>query len=146
MNNNFDMIPFDDEYVGDIFFPEDIYIQEKRELAIYHQGDRTVAVEYNHAFDGMELIIERYPWVDVDWLMTQKKFMGNDKLVAIVKCHKDDKPSEIVGRHEAIKKLNKAILVQREKIVEKFEEYIKNQVNNPAAKNQNYLDISTTRN
>ena len=113
---------------------DEMYAEEERELKIHQQGEKTVAVEYGHEYDGIQLIMKRYPWVNLDWLIENGKFHVNDKVVAIVKCHKDDEYNEKVGREEAVKKLNKMILNQREKAVEKFEKYIKKQVENPAAK------------
>lgn len=61
---------------------------------------------------------------------------GSDTIKAVVKCHEGDEYDEKVGNNEAIKKLNTKIIENREKIVNKFEEYIRQQMANPAAKKQ----------
>lgn len=109
---------------------------EERDVRIFVNGSYTTAVENGHSEDGLILIAKRYPWVNIGWLEKNKRLYGPDTIRAVVKCHEDDEYDEKVGRNEAIKKLNTKIMENREKIVNKFEEYIRQQMANPAAKKQ----------
>lgn len=86
--------------------------------------DLTVAYEFGHAFDGIYKIAAKYPWVDIDWLLSKKQFHMNDKVVAMTKCHPLDEYNEDVGRDVALRKLNRNIKSQRDKVVKNFEKYI----------------------
>lgn len=108
--------------------------EDVRDVQVFVNGAYTTAVENGHLLDGISLILKRYPWVDMDWLLESKKFFGPDKIVAKVKCHKDDTYDEATGRSEAIKKLNHLIIINREKIVKDFESYIRKQMECPASK------------
>lgn len=101
-------------------------------------GRHTTVIEDGHMFDGIDLIQKRYPWVDWEWLEEQGKFLGEDRIVAVAHCHKDDVPDLDEGKRVAMKKLNRKIMVQRESIVSLFEAYIRNQMNSPATKNKDY--------
>lgn len=101
-------------------------------------GRYTTVVENGHLLDGIELIIKRYPWVDYAWLTEQARFLGEDRIIAVVHCHEEDQYDYTKGKEAAIKKLNRKIMVQRESIVSQFEEYIRCQMASPAAKNKNY--------
>ena len=109
-----------------------------RDVRIYRNGDTTVAIEGGHMYDGIELIINRYPWVDIDWLVKRDDFYVEDEVKAIVRRHEDDEYNESVANREVMSKLNKKIMQQREKTVELFEKYIIKRMQNPAAKSHNY--------
>lgn len=101
-------------------------------------GRYTTVVENGHMFDGIELILKRYPWVDYEWLMEQERFLEPDRIVAVVYCHDDDKFDVNEGKAAAMKKLNRKVMVQRESIVNQFEVYIRNQMMSPATKKKEY--------
>lgn len=109
-----------------------------RDVRIYKNGDTTVAIEDGHMCDGIDLIINRYPWVDIDWVIGRADFYVQDEVKAIVRRHEDDEYDESVANREVMSKLNKKIMMQREKAVTRFENYIMKQMKEPAAKNQNY--------
>ncbi|MDU7686016.1 MAG: hypothetical protein E7K14_01675 [Bacillota bacterium] len=101
-------------------------------------GRYTTIVEDGHLFDGIELILKRYPWVDYGWLTEQTRFLGEDRMVAVVQCHEDDEYDCNKGKEAAMKKLNRKIMVQRESLVSQFEAYIRVQMASPATKNKDY--------
>lgn len=111
-----------------------------RNVKIHRSGEMTIAIENGHMMDGVNLIINRYPWVDIDWVLNQSQFYVQDEVKAIVKRHEDDHDDDKTANREVMDKLNKKIMKQREKAVTRFEKYISKQMENPAAKNKNYND------
>ena len=135
-----DVLKMTDDELAEYLFSEefekmadDILLAES-ELEFYVNGDFTTAVETGHAYDGINLILRRYPWVDAMWLRNDRRFISEDKIVAIVKRHEDDEYDEQKGKREAMRKLSRKVILNREKIVARFEEYIARQMKNPAAK------------
>lgn len=95
---------------------------------------KVIAVEYDHRCDGMDLILRRYPWADIDFICEKGIFSCPDKVIGIANCHPDDEFNEEKGKEIALSKLNKNIVRNRENAVTRFEKYILKQVSNPAAK------------
>ena len=121
---------FEDEILDD--YDEEY---EEREVNFIVNAPRITAIESGHAFDGAQLIMKRYPWVDPDWLADNfKRFAVADEVKVIVKCTDGDTFSEEEGRRQALKKLNQKIINHREWAVTEFEKYIKNQMAHPCAK------------
>ena len=112
----------------------------RENLKINRNGKYTTAVETGHLIDGINLILKRYPWVDVDWLLDNDKYYVKDCVVAVVSCHEEDVPNEATGDAEAMKKLNRMVMQQREAAVKAFERYISKQMCNPATKNAEYKE------
>lgn len=115
-------------------------MRNERNIKIATNGAYTTAVEIGHAVDGLALIAVRYPWIDVDWMMAQDWLYGEDRLVARVKCHEADPYDAETGRREAVRKLNRTIVKQREMIVERFEAYMRKQMAHPASKKKLVLN------
>ena len=123
---------FEDEFLDDEYLDDDY---EERDVSFLLNGIYTTAVEKDHMFDGVKLIMKRYPWVDSDWLADNfKKFAVSDTVSAVVKCHECDTYSEESGRNKALAKLNRQIVKNREWSVSQFEKYIRNQMEHPCAK------------
>ena len=122
---------FEDEFLNDDYDEE----YDEREVSFLMNGIYTTAVEKDHMFDGVQLILKRYLWVDMDWLTDNfKRFAVPDTVSAVVKCHECDTYSEEQGRNKALAKLNRQIVKNREWAVSQFEKYISNQMAHPCAK------------
>ena len=135
MKNIYDY--FDDMY--DMYDDEyDFCDEAERDLTFsVNKEKRTVTViEFGHKYDGHELIMKRYPWVDFAWLEFSKRFLCPNKVVVTVKCHEDDEFNPKTGKAKAVHRLNRIIMNNREAAVRVFERYIKNQMEHPAAKKQ----------
>lgn len=123
---------YDDD---DICFETDCcYYGDTNNLKIFENNDKTIAVETGHKLDGINLVLKRYPWVNPVWILRMKEFYMNDKMVAIVKLADGDICDESIGHEMALAKLNRMCVVQRENVVKRFEEYIKQRLDNPATK------------
>lgn len=92
------------------------------------QNGTVVAFQRGHKLDGIKAIAEKYPWVDIDWLLSKKCFYCVDKPVAKMICHPDDVFSQDVGEELALKRLDKIINGNRNGAVKIFERYIKKQL------------------
>ena len=103
-------------------------------IKFYQNRIITTAMEEGHKYDGIALIIKRYPWVNEDWLFAQKKLLEDDKIIATVRCHKSDFYDAAAGRTAALRKLNRIIVRHREAVVKRFEGYVKDYMEKPAAK------------
>lgn len=134
-----DVEVYSDEYPDEFDELTDSDFELGRDLTFsVNEYKRTVTVvEYGHKFDGHELILKRYPWVDSVWLeVFSKRFLCPNKVVVTVKCHKDDDFDPEIGKAIAVRRLNRIIINNREAAVRVFERYIKNQMEHPAAKKQ----------
>jgi len=113
-------------------------MKDTRNLKINQNGMVTTAIEDGHELDGMNLILKRYPWVDPDWLLMQRRYLVKDRVVAVTRCHEDDVYDAEVGRNTAMMKLNRMVMTQRESAVKLFEQFIRKQMDSPASKSANY--------
>lgn len=103
-------------------------ITMERTLFWNTDGKTTVVYEYDHEFDGLNEIVKRYPWVDVDWLADQSRFVGKGKVIGRAVLHPEDTYSEEKGRQMAIRALNRNIAQQRKQILADFERLILNNI------------------
>ena len=71
--------------------------------------------------------MKRYPFVDPEWLLSKKRYLVHDKMVATAICHEDDTPDEKEGKKVAIKKLNVLIKGQAKSALRLFELDMKKQ-------------------
>ena len=111
-----------------------------------NEKKRCVTVfQYGHDFDGIDLIMKRYPWADEKWLFSKEQFQLPEKITATAKCHKEDEFDPEAGEMIAMKKLNRIIRRKKEQVVEAFERYIARQMANPAAKSKAYLEEKRAR-
>lgn len=103
--------------------------EEVKTLRFYpsKDGRKTTAVEEDHEMDGINLILKRYPFVDVDWILSRKRYFVHDKVIATAVCHEDDIPDEKVGKKVAMRKLNALIKGQAKSALKLFEHDMKNQ-------------------
>ena len=103
--------------------------EEVKTLRFYVSSDgrKTTAIEEGHELDGINLILKRYPFVDPEWLLSKKRYLVHDKLVATAICHEDDTPDEKEGKKVAIKKLNVLIKGQAKSALKLFELDMKKQ-------------------
>ncbi len=92
------------------------------------QNGTVVAFQQGHKLDGIKAIAEKYPWVDIDWLLSKKRFYCVDKPVAKMICHPDDVFNQDVGEELALKRLDKIINGNCKGAVKNFERYIKRQL------------------
>lgn len=92
------------------------------------QNGTIIAFQRGHKLDGIKAIAEKYPWIDIDWLLTKKRFYCVDKPVAKVICHPDDVFNQEIGEELAVKRLEKIINGNRKGAVKNFDRYIKNQL------------------
>ena len=101
--------------------------EEMKTLRFYKTegGRKTTAVEEGHEMDGINLIQKKYPFVDVDWLLSRKRYFVRDKIVATAICHEDDTPDEKEGQKVAMKKLNTLIKGQAKSALKLFENDMK---------------------
>ena len=103
--------------------------EEVKTLRFYVSSDgrKTNAIEEGHELDGINLILKRYPFVDPEWLLSKKRYLVHDKLVATAICHEDDTPDEKEGKKVAIKKLNVLIKGQAKSALRLFKLDMKKQ-------------------